>query len=308
VEQQAIVREYRPDDEAATVSLLSLVFKEERSVDWWRWYYQSGHSGPAILKVAVWGDRIVGFRGLVPYRVWDGRRYVTACQATDAATHPEFRGRGIFRTLTQEAIREAERRGYSFIFNFPNEMSYPIYRSMGWTVLARPRMWLRVCQPGRQEREPGMATLDMFDSRFTDHWKVYGESRGASICKDAGYLNWRYASCPDRRYIILVEETKEEVLAYVVLRFGGAARKRAYIVEFSPGALDPAGLLRRVIRHAAHLGARVIAAWPLPGLAHRMWQFGLVPNLLRTGRFALRQLTGETPVSWQPVLGDTDYL
>lgn len=118
--------------------------------------------------------------------------------------------------LTGEALKEAERRGCSFVFNFPNEMSYPIYRSMGWTVLARPRMWLGLCRPARGRNEAGIATLNGFDSRFTDHWKTYGESKGASICKDADYLKWRYACCPNRRYAILGEETKEEVFAYAV--------------------------------------------------------------------------------------------
>lgn len=86
---------------------------------------------------------------------------------------------------------------------------------------------------------------------------------------------------------------------------GSAALKRACVVQFSPGAVDPTDLLRRVIMNAARLGVRVIATWPLPGLADRMRQAGFVPNPLRTWRLTTRRVTGEPPKSWEPALGDT---
>ncbi|MEW6523122.1 MAG: GNAT family N-acetyltransferase [Bacillota bacterium] len=300
-------RGYRPGDEDGIVALLNLVFGENRSVEWWKWYYLQNPAGAAVARVAVADDQIVGFRAMVPYYVGSGMERVLACQATDAATHPGYRKRGIFRILTSEAIEEAKARGWSFVFSFPNTRSYPLNARYGWRPVGRPRTHFRWLSGAGSIARSGLDQFSSLGTGFEAHCQRPGPAGMARVCKDASYLDWRYLKHPDRTYRVLGAGLGGDVEAYAVVRMDRARLPRAYLLEFSPGQLPPAHFLSRIVSYLAAHRVRLLAAWDgtIPG--GNMLGLGFLPHPWRSGILAVRGLNALPPSAMGVTMGDTDY-
>lgn len=102
------------------------------------WKHQQNAFGASPAWVALDEDRVVGYRTFLRWRfVDDAGRVLRAVRAVDTATDPAYRGQGIFRRLTIEAVADLTRSGDAFVFNTPNDQSRPGYLSMGWSIVRR---------------------------------------------------------------------------------------------------------------------------------------------------------------------------
>lgn len=89
--------------------------------------------GESILVVVYSGDTPVGARSFWRNDI-DGHK---AYQPGSTAVIKEYRGRGIFKTMTNLALEKVEKD--DLIYNFPNENSYPQYLKLGWKDYASYR-------------------------------------------------------------------------------------------------------------------------------------------------------------------------
>ena len=119
------------------LSLLNLAFDTEAfNIPWWNWKYSSNPFGePLGWFATVSGEAaMVGVRLLWPWVFTFRDKCSVFYQAVDTATHPDFRGYGIFSALTSNALAHVVDLNSS-IYNFPNEQSYPAYKKLQWEDL-----------------------------------------------------------------------------------------------------------------------------------------------------------------------------
>lgn len=174
-----------------------------------RWKHLENPFGASSMWVATTpgDDRIVGLRAFLRWELVapDGR-VVRAARAVDAATDPDFQGRGIFNRLTLEAIAALPNEGVRLIFNTPNEKSLRGSLKLGWTRVGRlavsvmPTSWRfpAVVATARQPagRRPLAATAGESPT------EVFGtvaplldglpRARGLATRRTPEFLAWRY--------------------------------------------------------------------------------------------------------------------
>lgn len=302
------IRLYQEGDEKSIVNLLALVYGEDRGESWWNWYYRDNPAGAPLVYLAWEGSRLAAHRALVPYRVWDGSGEVGAGQTTDAATHPDFRGRGLFSLLTRKVLSEARNQGVAFIFSFPNQRSLPENRRQGWVVQARPRTWWRIlgkagapasASEGMEPVPPGTR----LDHQWDDLWEKWRPGDSAAVVRDAAYVEWRYLRCPARDYRLLAVRD-QGLQGWGVLRREG---RKAWLVDCLPGEAGPARLLAMLEQQARKDGARFLGLWPQNLGAYTPASRGYIPHPWRAGVHAVRSLASETPRFGLIGPGDTDY-
>jgi GNAT superfamily N-acetyltransferase len=167
------VRRARPEDRDAVLALLAETFGAGGLVDdpgFWAWKHERSPFGPSPCLVAEADGRVVALRAFLPWRFRSGEREIRAVRAVDTATHPDWRGRGLFRRLTLRLAEELAAEGVAFVFNTPNRYSLPGYLAMGWRDLGRLPVWVRPRRPLRLARAlvaPG-ASSDEADSPTGD--------------------------------------------------------------------------------------------------------------------------------------------
>lgn len=128
-------RRFQMSDINGVIRLFENVFEGSYSVDWWKWKYISNPAGFQGEEGDIWiaeasNGEIVGHWAVIPEKMKLYSKTVTVAQAVDAATHTDYRGLGIFKSLVKSVCSDAEKR-YPFIFGFPNEL-YKGYEKLEW--------------------------------------------------------------------------------------------------------------------------------------------------------------------------------
>lgn len=267
-----------------------------RTSDFFTWKHRASPFGASPGVVATDGDRIVGVRLFLRWELRQGDRVVRAVRAVDTATHPDYRRRGIFRTLTLDLLHRLEQEeGVDLVFNTPNADSRPGYLRMGWREVGllqvrispvRPVRFLRGMRSAARANASGTASAVVTvesqpvprpcplpeAAAALAHLPEVGDLLARRRVPDRlhtrltlDYLRWRYGSVPGLDY------------RAVVVRRGGAlaglgfgrVRQRASLTELTLGDVVVADgdlqSARRVLLAARRSGVDHVAVHPPRG-------------------------------------------
>lgn len=206
------------------------------------WKHDQNPFGPSPAWVAeAPGGRLVGLRVFLRWRFRrpDGTTF-RAVRAVDTATHPEFQGRGIFTRLTLGALPELAGDGVECVFNTPNDQSRPGYLKMGWRVVGRVPVAVRVRSPRSVARMAGARAAAEKWSRPCDVGldaasvlsdrdatagllRRCGPPAGIATDRDPEVLAWRYSFAPLRYRAVPLGDRLEDGLVVFRLRRRGRA-------------------------------------------------------------------------------------
>lgn len=204
------------------------------------WKHAENPFGPSPMWLAHSDDRLVGVRVFLRWRFRQGEQRFAAVRAVDTATHPDWQGKGIFRTLTLGALPDLRELGTDFVFNTPNSQSRPGYLKMGWGQVGRvpvalavrsvgsmrnvagakaaAEKWSQPCTAGVDPSEAFAATDDVEALLETT-----GLGHGIHTDRSVEYLRWRYRfAALHYRVLPLGDSLRAGALVFRVRRRGTA--------------------------------------------------------------------------------------
>jgi GNAT superfamily N-acetyltransferase len=256
--------------------------------DWW---FARNPAG-SLMSVARDDGRVIGVASHSLYRMVLGREERLASFSVHATTDPVARGRGIFVGLERKHEQEAQERGVAVVLAFASAPTAPLFLGpLGWTEIARLRIWARPLPVGGKAGEPVSHFDDEADAAAV--WRNH-------IVRDAPYLNWRYLDSP-RDYVAYRAGS-----GYAVL---GHKRHKGRPVALVADLAGPVRPLLRACIAGVKPGTRVLFAVPGRGEEAAYLSCGFVPTP-RSLHFMGKPLAGELdadPRSWRFTLGDTDF-
>jgi GNAT superfamily N-acetyltransferase len=250
------VREMHDDDLPAVLALLADAMSrdsgDERFEALYRWKHEENAFGRSPAWVALDGERIAGIRVFMRWEFTLGDRVLRAVRAVDTATHPDYQGRGIFRTLTMHALDAVTRDGVDFVFNTPNDQSRPGYLKMGWEVVGKLPVAVRARSP--------LALGRMVASRVpAERWSepsCAGEAAADVLADDDGvrallaslprsqrlrthlgpaFLRWRYGTPLLGYRAVVAPSGVTGGMVLLRVRRRGAAREAVFCETLVPG-------------------------------------------------------------------------
>jgi GNAT superfamily N-acetyltransferase len=272
------IRPYRDEDEPRVLDLLRATLGGgpggSRTEDFFRWKHLDNPFGRSFMLVAESDGELVGLRAFLRWRFRAGDRDVRAVRAVDTATHPDHQGRGIFRTLTLEAL-EALRGDVDVVFNTPNPQSMAGYLKMGWRTVGdvpfsirplRPVRFLRGVRSIRGADEPAGRRPDVSaepaGAALGDAGEIdallaeVGAGSGFHTARDAAFLAWRFGAAPSLDYRAVREERGGRLRGLAVFRVRPRGRLWESTVAdvIAPGGdRRVAGRLLRSVARAARV-------------------------------------------------------
>lgn len=252
------IRRFGTPDVNKVIRLLNLCFKRQFWPEWWNWKYKLNPAGFWGEKGDIWiaenMNEVVGHLAVIPLKIKLGTKTVTVAQPVDAATHPDYRGLGIFKTLLKKICSEAQNR-YYFLFGFPNEFSYRPLPRLGWKTLGIVEflkflnynralrsfvnnslvVWsgktaLRALRASRYvssslhlkkySGEPvEIQKVKKFPDETDDFWEQVRSEYETIIERTATFLNWRFSKYFGNYQIYIARSIEERnIVGYLVLK------------------------------------------------------------------------------------------
>lgn len=158
------------------VELQNETYKERGlvfSIDGFKRWYVDNPFGKVVSFNAYDGDRMVAHYACIPTKMNIDGRVVNGIKSMATVTHPDYRGKGLFKTLAQMTYDCAREMGYEFVIGVANANSFPGFmKYFPFTFVAR------------LDVKMGMGTQIMYDNRkiFMPYW-------------DTDTMNWRLSCC-----------------------------------------------------------------------------------------------------------------
>lgn len=277
------LRRYEARDEAGVAELLSscLAIPSELAPRLWWWKHGENPFGGAPVWIALDGGRVVAVRPFLAWEFEQEGRIIRAARAVDTATHHDYRGRGLFRTLTEHALDDLEAGGVAFVFNTPNDLSRPGYLKMGWQLVGRVPVHARFRSPtslfrATHARVPaglesahsnsrvGISASDVFQDPTAIERLLTGDRASLSLFthRTVPFLSWRYGSGPIGYRAMVSERGIDDGVLFFRHRQRGAAVEASVCDIAVPGGDRrlTAALLRQLARsgladYAVRLGS-----------------------------------------------------
>jgi GNAT superfamily N-acetyltransferase len=247
------IEEYQTADEPEVLALMKSALGESatlpRTSGFWHWKHFENPFGPSLILVARIDREIAGLRAYLRWRFVSPAGPVQAMRAVDTATRPEHQRQGIFRALTLEANRRAAAEGMDLIFNTPNRQSLPGYVSMGWSVVGKPRIYVRVSRPIGMVLRSGLSgpadpMVVIPGGRACRFDESVGDRRplGLRTARSAEYLRWRFERHPTVPYRMI-----DSRIGTLVARPNHRAGRVEVVVSEVLGGTSPPRSERRVV-------------------------------------------------------------
>lgn len=212
-----IIREAKADDVPEVVKVLKASLGEADlplSEEIWNYKHVQNPFGRSIALVAVEDERIIGVRAFMRWEWKFGEASFHTYRAVDTATHPDHRGKGIFKKLTLKAVEMAKEIGADFIFNTPNDQSRPGYLKMGWQISGKIEVevspsWYSFWKLWKSNQD----YLNSYNISETDLNRLcVGWNSSLEISsrlftpKSPEYLIWRYEKNPLQEYEVFADK------------------------------------------------------------------------------------------------------
>jgi hypothetical protein len=275
------VREYREGDEEQILPMFCKSFYVERSLARWRWEYRENPYGtPAISQAFAEDGRLAAHYAGYPVRFHNetgGKpRTLPALQIGDTMTEPAFRhvGRGptslLGRTVRHYYARFCEGQvAFNYGFNTGNIQRFSTsfvgarrLESLPFHVLDLERRPLAAPGP-LLSRLAGyrIERIAHFDERWDSFFQRVRGAYRLLVERDARYLEWRYARCPEAGYFLYALFRRRELAGWSVFRYKGAR------LLWGDGLFDPRHpdavrqLLARVLAAPEHRQASSVETW-----------------------------------------------
>ncbi|MEM6735089.1 MAG: GNAT family N-acetyltransferase [Bacteroidota bacterium] len=207
-----IIRQATEEDINSIVNLLRLSLGDSlmpKSNGYWKWKHIYNPFGVSPVLVAIEDNMIVGVRAFMRWEWKKNDEIIKAVRAVDTATHPNYQGKGIFRSLTMEMIDLCEKEGVDMIYNTPNQHSLPGYLKMGWQEAGSLSVGISINKPfniiGSLLFEKGRNQfLDNRTHTFNVPENIsFFELNNWRTNYSYDYLIWRYKKIPNINYYSL---------------------------------------------------------------------------------------------------------
>jgi GNAT superfamily N-acetyltransferase len=180
-----------PEEEQKILELMNVCFGRDFQKDWFQWFnYQCPYGKNRVyVGVDAGKDVLVAAYGLLPYKLVINKKVMDGSLCTNAITHPEYQGKGIFTQIGRHALLQEPQYARYFSVGVPNKNALPGHLKAGWIVHS-DLIFFKKLDNKKNDFEGGQIFV------FTDeHGRLASNSlanMNLAVARDSAFLNWRY--------------------------------------------------------------------------------------------------------------------
>lgn len=226
--------------------------KDKLDPRFWRWEFQEGFDGKALIYIVEDENRIIGHFADIPRRFSVQGEIILGTLSLDLMVHPDHWRKGIFAAMGRYGIERVKQENGFFMTAFPIRsetifglkkigwrevvklpvLVYPIrFRGIVNRYLHFPPLSLLIGGMARlvyflffgvkrRKRGEGVEIEKVFslDDLFDGFWQRALSLHPIMGVRSRNYLTWRYLQHPTRKYTIYRVMKSGEMRGYIVLK------------------------------------------------------------------------------------------
>lgn len=247
-------RQYQESDDKEIVELLRAAFTSwaamPNPLEYWRWKYRYSPL-ETYIAVSTVGDKIVGVGHCIRTKVKLGDRVLVSYFDDDYATYPEYRKKGVYKSVTNytDSIKKETRADFCYWItrnpvvltkamiheqvSFPIPFSdlirirdidhfiekIPIKNASSFKASFLSHRLLAYSNKNNYMLKNDFTLVDVesFDERFEIFWDNVSDDYDYILKRNRDYMNWRFTQNPRVKYRIKAALSDNKVIGYVVL-------------------------------------------------------------------------------------------
>jgi len=250
------VRDGDEKDMEEILSLRKIVFgemeKDKLDENFWKWEFEEGPDGKALIYIVEDGDKIIGHFADIPRLFSVQGETVLGTSSVDLMVHPDYRQKGIFDAMARFGVQQVKQRRGLFMMGFAiRRESISGLKKIGWReidklpVLVYPIrfrgilnrylhfpllslllgggvrfIYLLLYGLRRKKKSEGIEIqeIDTFDESFDHFWQEVSSLYSVMGVRNRNYLTWRFLQHPTRNYTVYRAKKSGEMKGYMVMR------------------------------------------------------------------------------------------
>lgn len=303
-------RNYENGDEYQILNLFREAFGEEESLDFWEWKFMQCPFGKGIIKLLFDGETLIGTYAAIPMNIQIQNTIISAIWSIDTMTHPDYRGQGVFPYLAKKFYKECERRGFRFVYGFPNQLIYPIrIRKLGWKGLGKMSILCKelegedtVTVPLTEDVAYQTQKIEKFGDGINTLWHKVKDEYNVIIPRTKEFLNWRFVSNPNVNYTkYIITNSNAEILGYIILKIHATEDEvKGHIIDIL--SLNNKEIVKELIKCALDYfigkGVNDISCWVQDNYFYA--------DALKKEKFSRKEIIGPYPYFGVKLFNETD--
>lgn len=262
---------YSEGDEHEIVNLLKLCFEEwnryKDPFNYWKWKWIDSPNGYTIIYIKH-DEKIVAITHIMYLETKIGNSLLKTSYSDDLATHPDYRGKGLYKELRDLIDNEEPKRGSEIIFsinthpatiysNFKRGRSVIPHKIEQMTLIKNPFLHFKkinlkysrlyacgfslykllnsICnifKGFKYDNIYQITKITHFNKRYDVFWDNIKEDYKVIGVKDSKFLNWRYSDKRGGDHYIYEISEKNNILGLMVMEIrNNNGYKTGYILE-----------------------------------------------------------------------------
>ncbi len=223
---------YDRDDYDNLMDLYESVFPGYMDENLWNWKSNKNPFGKFLTILMKDGAKIIGAYSVAPKLFFLNGKKSPCVQSMDTMTDENYRSLGISTYLGNLTYEYAKRKGYNFVYGFPNEISRYLFDvKLKWNTIIKSNYLEKILTDVNIEASPiknrfiidnrefYITEIKIFDEKVNELWDKNNKSYPVIIEKKNNYLNWRFIEHPQIEYQkFYVFDDTETLISYFVLK------------------------------------------------------------------------------------------
>jgi hypothetical protein len=312
---------YRMAHRKDMLSLLSFLKPLHPTLGWteefMKWLYFENPAGEAKVWICLDGKKLVGSVTALPHVLWLHDRKAVGYRVQDVLTDPNYRGRSIYRKLSEACYAFLDEDETATHFTFPNEKSDRVFRTSGWSAVGEIPLW-RTSPPkqkGSCVLPEGCRQLSVFSTAEENVWDSMRREGVIGIDRNVAFLNWKYFGNPRAEYLCYRMDRKESNVVFILKKFHSETGDiflhvcDLFYSRFHKDVLKD--IFSFILARAAAEKSHIITTWlaPTKKLAAFLSSMGFIYSPVTSRSYFLRSSNTAAHIyfsSWNIRMGDSD--
>jgi len=266
---------------------------------YFEWKYFANPIGDAIAFMALDGERVAAFYGVIPEKYSVADKEVLVFQSMDTMTHPDYQRRGLFSKLANVTYDYVTAEfGEHFLVGIPGMSSFPGFvKKLNWKdihmfqFLFLPKAIFKFRRPFRSQTDAEFTAGSSMTSdleQFLSRQRV-PDKKIRPVLSPA-FFKWRVFGHPFRGYKVIQIRVADEIIGICVFIIEENGRSLICFTEFSKHehySRYSAALMDHLFSVS---GSRILYTWePLTELLrHAYGRCEFIKNPFKRGPFSYR--------------------